>query len=248
MRRVELRGSRRSTPRLEQRSASAPWRRGRATPAAGRRAARQRGEHVGVGEHGGRDPRHLAGVGVGDDREPVERRCARARRPTTAERRRVVAAPARRAPAAAPAGVDARRPPPRAPAASATARSRRSARRAPRPAGRTACGTRGSRTAAAPRRRRSAPIGERRRARRSMRRVAPQHHHLGVLAHPRLVLGQRGSRELRRLLVDVVEDAVEPAVGRDQLGRRLLADARARRAGCRSGRRAAPRTAGTAPA
>ena len=34
----------------------------------------------------------------------------------------------------------------------------------------------------------------------------------------------------------------------DQLGGRLLADARARRAGCRWCRRAAPRTAGTAPA
>ena len=60
------------------------------------------------------------------------------------------------------------------------------------------------------------------------RRVAAQHHQLGVVPHPRLVLGQRGP-QLRRLLVDVGEDAVEAAVGVDQLGRRLLPHARARR-------------------
>ena len=57
------------------------------------------------------------------------------------------------------------------------------------------------------------------------RGVAAQHADLEVLAHPRLGLGQRGA-QLRRQLVEVGEDAVEPAVGRDQLGGRLLADAR----------------------
>ena len=45
------------------------------------------------------------------------------------------------------------------------------------------------------------------------RRVAAQHHDVVVLAHPLLVLGERRP-ELRRLLVDVGEDAVEPAVRR----------------------------------
>ena len=66
----------------------------------------------------------------------------------------------------------------------------RSARRAPRPAGRTACGTRGSRTAAAPRRGRRGPacsvvevdVERRRRARSTITSA--------LLAHPRLVLGQ----------------------------------------------------------
>ena len=55
-------------------------------------------------------------------------------------------------------------------------------------------------------------------------RVAAQDHHLVVLADPLLVLGERRP-QLRRLLVDVGEDAVEPAVRVDQLGRRLLPDA-----------------------
>ena len=57
------------------------------------------------------------------------------------------------------------------------------------------------------------------------RRVAAQDHDLVVLADPLLVLGERRP-QLRRLLVDVGEDAVEPAVRLDQLGGRLLADAR----------------------
>ena len=57
------------------------------------------------------------------------------------------------------------------------------------------------------------------------RSVPPQHHHLVVLADPFLVLDERGA-QLRRLLVDVGEDAVEPAVRGDQLGRRLLPHAR----------------------
>ena len=57
------------------------------------------------------------------------------------------------------------------------------------------------------------------------RRVAPQDHDLVVLADPLLVLGERRP-QLRGLLVDVLEDPVEPAVRLDQLGRRLLADTR----------------------
>ena len=53
------------------------------------------------------------------------------------------------------------------------------------------------------------------------RHVAHQHHHLGVLADVGLVGGEVLA-ELRGLLVEVLEDAVEPAVGGDQLGRRLL--------------------------
>ena len=53
------------------------------------------------------------------------------------------------------------------------------------------------------------------------RGVAAQDHHVVVLAHPLLVLGQRGP-QLGRQLVEVLEDAVQPAVGVDQLGRRLL--------------------------
>ena len=55
------------------------------------------------------------------------------------------------------------------------------------------------------------------------RSVPPQHADLEVLAHPRLGLRQRAA-QLRGQLVEVGEDPVEPAVGRDQLGRGLLAD------------------------
>ena len=55
--------------------------------------------------------------------------------------------------------------------------------------------------------------------------IAQQHHDLGVAPRPLLVLGQVLT-QLRRLVVGVGEDAVEPAVGRDQLRRGLLADAR----------------------
>ena len=57
------------------------------------------------------------------------------------------------------------------------------------------------------------------------RGIAAQDHHLVVLADALLVLGERGP-QLGRLLVDVGEDAVQPAVGVDQLGRGLLADTR----------------------
>ena len=50
-------------------------------------------------------------------------------------------------------------------------------------------------------------------------------HELGVLPDARLVLGEVGA-QLRRLLVEVLEDAVDAAVGGDELGRRLLAHAR----------------------
>ena len=66
---------------------------------------------------------------------------------------------------------------------------------------------------------------QRRRGRHSIGRVAAEHHQLVVRPDPRLVLGERRA-QLRRLLVDVGEDAVEAAVGVDQLGRGLLADAR----------------------
>ena len=53
------------------------------------------------------------------------------------------------------------------------------------------------------------------------RRVVPEQHQLEVLAGP-LLVGDQVVAELRRLLVGVGEDAVEPAVLRDQLGRGLL--------------------------
>ena len=53
------------------------------------------------------------------------------------------------------------------------------------------------------------------------RRIVAQDHQLEVLARPRLVFDQR-RLQLRRLRVDVGEDAVEAAVLVDQLGRRLL--------------------------
>ena len=56
------------------------------------------------------------------------------------------------------------------------------------------------------------------------RHVAPEQHHPGVLPHPLLVLGQRRP-QLGRLGIEVLVDPVDAAVGRDQLGRRLLADA-----------------------
>ena len=57
------------------------------------------------------------------------------------------------------------------------------------------------------------------------RRVAAEHHHVEVLAGS-LLAGGEALAELRGLLVDVGEDPVEPAVLVDQLGGRLLADAR----------------------
>ncbi len=54
---------------------------------------------------------------------------------------------------------------------------------------------------------------------------AAQHHHVGVLADPRLVRGE-ALAELRRLLLEVREHAVEAAIRRDQLRRSLLADTR----------------------
>ena len=56
---------------------------------------------------------------------------------------------------------------------------------------------------------------------RSSGHVADEHHHLGVLADVGLVRGQVLA-QLRRLLVEVLEDAVEAAVGGDELGRGLL--------------------------
>ena len=55
--------------------------------------------------------------------------------------------------------------------------------------------------------------------------VAQQHHHLGVLTNLSFGLGQVLA-QLRRLLVDVLEDAVDSAVLVDQLGGRLLAHSR----------------------
>jgi len=57
------------------------------------------------------------------------------------------------------------------------------------------------------------------------RDVAHEHHHLHVLAHVGLVGGQV-LPELRCLVADVLEDAVDPAVGGDELGRCLLPDTR----------------------
>ncbi len=57
------------------------------------------------------------------------------------------------------------------------------------------------------------------------RDVAPQHHHLGVLAGPVLVVGQVLA-QLGRERTEVGEDAVEASVGGDELGRRLLPHSR----------------------
>ena len=66
----------------------------------------------------------------------------------------------------------------------------------------------------------------------------------GVRADLLLVRGEVLA-QLGRELVEVGEDPVEVAVLVDELGRGLLADARARPAGCRTGRPAARRTAGS---
>ena len=77
--------------------------------------------------------------------------------------------------------------------------------------------------------------------------VAHEQRHLAVEEHPVAGLAQVLAL-LRGQLVEVLEDPLEVAVGGDELGRGLLADARAHPAGCRSGRRGARRTRGTAPA
>ena len=84
-----------------------------------------------------------------------------------------------------------------------------------------------------------------RRCDRSSGDVAHEHHHLVVLAHVGLV-GLEVRAQLRRLLVEVLEDAVEPAVGGDELGGGLLPHPGHARAGCRTDRPGGRRTAGRA--
>ena len=84
-----------------------------------------------------------------------------------------------------------------------------------------ACGTRGSRRARAPRRGRTRPARGRRATRRGRRRGRSTI--ISALVRACASCSTRFCAQLRRLLVEVGEDAVEVAVGVDQLGRGLLA-------------------------
>ena len=196
---------------------------------------------AGVVEHRDRQPRHLGGLCVDDEGQaeqvgaPVRHaRVGRldrdaGRRPSPAVRARRPLRPAR-----SPVRPRPRAPRPRWP------RWDRGRSRAPRPAGRRACGTRGSRRGCGPPRRRSRPSRGRRSRPRARRRAAAPSPRRSRGPGPR---ARRGSAAASGVCSSRLrEDAVEPAVLVDELGRGLLADARARRAGCRTGRRAARRT------
>ena len=76
--------------------------------------------------------------------------------------------------------------------------------------------------------------------------VSAQQRHLAVQQHPITHLAEVLAL-LRREVVEMIENRLDRPVRRHELRGGLLPDARARRAGCRSGRREAPRTPGTAP-
>ena len=98
-----------STPTVEQRRASAPWRRARPAAAAVGDQRAERRRHVGVVEHGAGEPRDLGRLAVGDRRPgPSSGDRPSAARPAAGDGRAGSVA-ARRAPRAAPARRPARR-------------------------------------------------------------------------------------------------------------------------------------------
>ena len=184
----------------------------------------ERGPHGVVGQQLGRQPGHVAGAGVGDDRQTLERGAPLAARPRGGDRERL----------ARTAGPDL--------AEDAHGVGRRLEH------GDLGLEHLGRRTPDAEvlAQRLGQPLGQAVELeeveqaadlvdvgvlavevvdRDADRHVEDELHQLGVLPDARLVLGQVGP-QLRGLLVEVLEDAVDAAVGGDELGRRLLAHAR----------------------
>ena len=196
-------------------------------PAPGRRGRHQLAEgglHGLVGQQLGRQPRHVARAGIGDDGQALERRAALAALPRRGQRQRLARPPARTSPRmrTASAGVSSAL----TSASSTSAGAPPTPRSSPRASVSRSARLWNSRKSN--RRRTSSTSGSLRS--RSSTVTPTGTSTMSCMSSAfcrtlRLVLGEVGA-QLGRLLVEVLEDAVDAAVGGDELGGRLLADAR----------------------